>query len=79
MRRTFSLLLLAACISLGSLAKAQAEDEPDNNDLGHGSCAAFEEAVALYEKCLQDNKLREGTRSAIYQCGKRPVVPARCG
>ena len=45
------------------------------NDLGHGSCAAHERAIREHEQCIQQAR----TRTDIQNCGRRPVLPARCG
>lgn len=66
----------------GLLPPAEQEEtvvEEGGNDLGHGSCAAFEAALRDYEACLERARAGGGTRTGIYQCGRRPRVPARCG
>jgi hypothetical protein len=92
MKILFTLGLMAALPLLCSqnaradddLAELQEEEqvellEEGGNDLGHGSCAAFEDAVQTYKACIKRARAGGGTRTGIYKCGKRPKVPARCG
>lgn len=83
-----NLLLIVLAVTAMSAQTTRAEDvfdEPelsnsltDKNDLGHGSCAAFQQAIDDFENCLRDNKVTEGSRSGIYKCGQRPRLPDRC-
>lgn len=83
------LILNILVLSLYGAGSARADDvdladdeEPayeGGGDLGNAACPAIERAIREYDECV--NRPQSGganTKTGIYNCGRRPVLPPRC-